>query len=169
MFGLRKTNIQAEICAAIGSKLLIKFRYRACNYTTICVAEPYCYGLVSHHDERLLCYQVDGYVTLGDPGGWRLFRSSGISKLEVTNEHFTPVRSGLGYDQRYVAFTKICGDVFGKTPAVAPPANPSGPEQVRDVQQLPLPSKPAERARDHNYLMRLFRLSHLTLPFKRGG
>lgn len=106
-----KTGIRTELCSAMSSRQVIRFYYHG---GLRCV-EPYCYGELAYHTESLLCYQIHGHYEYGGPTGWKLFRASEITNLEVTPERFNPFRreDDTGYDSRFSLFESVDCRVVG--------------------------------------------------------
>lgn len=77
-------NIKDVICSAIQSKKMIQFNYEDSTR----VAEPYCYGKSKTGKEVLRAFQVKGGGKSGIPIGWKLFRSSKMENITVTDEYF---------------------------------------------------------------------------------
>ncbi len=100
-----KTDIRTELCSAMSSGQVIRFYYHG---GLRCV-EPYCYGELAYHTESLLCFQIHGHYEYGGPAGWKLFRASEITNLEVTPERFNSFRRepDAGYDSRFSLFESI--------------------------------------------------------------
>jgi len=91
MFDIKeaRTDIKTTICSAIHSRHLIEFYYHG----GFRLVEPFCYGEIAPGDNEVLeCYQVSGYSDFGELIGWKLFRVSEISSLEIAGEQFTGVR-----------------------------------------------------------------------------
>lgn len=78
------------ICSAIQSRQIIRFYYNGGLRTV----EPHSHGLSRARHELLRGYQTGGYSESGEPVGWKLFRVSEISSLEVTGERFAGARPG---------------------------------------------------------------------------
>lgn len=156
----KKTITKTTICSAISSKQVVQFYYHG----GFRLVEPCCYGLLSDGNEALLCYQVSGYSEFGDPIGWKLFRSSEISRLEVTSEHFTFIKSG--YASRYCALTTICCQAFTDMADESEPEKSTKIAQSSDSesQSYAPREKYAASVNNHHKLMRRFRLSHFIFP-----
>ena len=91
----KNTDLGEKVCSAISSKQIIEFYYHG----GFRLAEPFCYGVGWDGEEMLWCYQFGGHSEFGNTVGWKLFRGSEISSLEVTGEHFTDVRRGYELDE----------------------------------------------------------------------
>lgn len=163
IFAVRKTkiSIKTTICSAISSRRLIEFYYHGGAR----LVEPFCLGEISPGDkETLLCYQVSGYTKFGEPVGWKLYRFSEISKLEVVNENFTGTRPGYDPDNLKMTTVYCC--------VSANAGEESGPEEVAGlVPASGMPNLSYEKGEDlavfcqkHDELMRKFRLSHSIFP-----
>jgi len=154
-----RTRIRAAICSAIKSRRVIEFYYHG-GFRTV---EPYCLGVVlsgEADNESLLCYQIGGYSELLQPYGWKLYRASEISELEISKERFSGDRDG--YDPDNLEMTTIYCCVSPGTGA------DGGAEPAPKVEKMPYyetPPKPMPLYLTHNELMRRFRLSHpIPLP-----
>ena len=77
-------DIKKVICSAIQSKKMIQFNYEDSTR----VAEPYCYGESKAGNEVLRAFQIKGHSKSGNPVGWKLFRSSKMENIMVTDEYF---------------------------------------------------------------------------------
>ena len=78
------------ICEAIQARRVVRFYYGGGHR----VVEPHCYGMSTAGHEVLRGYQTSGYSESGESVGWKLFRVSEISGLEVTRETFAGARPG---------------------------------------------------------------------------
>lgn len=83
-------SMRTTICSAIDSKQVIQFDYDGGSR----VVEPFCYGISTAGNEMLRGYQTSGYSKSGKEVGWKPFLASKISRLVVTDEHFTGIRDG---------------------------------------------------------------------------
>ena len=162
----KKTEQRTAICSAIGSKQVITFYCRG----GFRFMEPHCLGILSDGDEALLSYQVGGYDRFDVPTGWKLLRSSDISRLGITHEHFTYEKPepGLGYDSRYSAFTTIYCQVQPSMNDESKPIIPAKPEESIKNESLDY-EQHEERVPPvltHNESMKRFRISHIIFPWR---
>jgi len=151
MFVITKARkrTRAAICSAIKSRRVIEFYYHG-GFRT---AEPFCLGVIMSDgadNESLLCYQVGGHGEYGNTVGWKLFRASEISDLEITGERFSGDRPGYDPDNLGMTTIYCCVSI--------------GAEPVRNVaREIPYYETRREQTADyltHNELMRRFRFSH---------
>jgi hypothetical protein len=79
------TGMYDVICQAIREKRLLELQHngRACRVA------PHVYGIDAAGDELLSCYQVWGGAD-GDPAGWKAFKLTEISQLQLTSKRFAP-------------------------------------------------------------------------------
>lgn len=77
--------MQDVICQAIKEKRLLELHHDG----RILRVAPHIYGIDATGDELLSCYQVWG-GTGGEPAGWRSFRLTEISQIELTSKRFAP-------------------------------------------------------------------------------
>lgn len=96
-----ENNIKKIICSAIRSKQMIQFNYEDSTR----VAEPYCYGQSKVGNEVLRAFQVKGYSKSGKSVGWKLFRSSKMENIVITDEYFA---IGHHYGKEPVIKTVYC-------------------------------------------------------------
>jgi len=154
-----RTRIRAAICSAIKSRRVIEFYYQG-GFRT---AEPFCLGVVmpgEADNESLLCYQVGGHSEYGNPVGWKLFRASEISDLEITGERFSGNRPGYDPDNLEMTTVYCCVSLGTGADGGAEPA-----PKVEKMPYYETPQKPTPSYLTHNELMRRFRLSHpIPLP-----
>ncbi len=144
------------ICSAISSRRLIEFYYHGGFHSV----EPCCLGALTPADgASLLCYQISGHSEFGDPAGWKLFRVSEITNLEVTDEHFT-TRPGYnpGKFRWSTIYCSIVADHSEDKSGVTSPPPPPGERHKPGTESKTAPLL------THNELMRRFRLSHLIFP-----
>ncbi len=159
-----RTRIRAAICSAIKSRRVIEFYYQG-GFRT---AEPFCLGVVmagEADNESFLCYQTGGHSEYGNLVGWKLFRSSEISDLDITGERFSVNRPG--YDPENPEMTTIYCCVSGGE--VAEVKRQKSMEKVpkieREIPSYEETEKPKVLLLTHNELMRRFRFSHpIPLP-----
>ena len=149
-----RKRTRAAICSAIKSRRVIEFYYHG-GFRT---AEPFCLGVIMSGEadnESLLCYQVGGYSEYGNTVGWKLFRASEISDLEITGERFSGDRPG--YDPDAVEMTTVyCCVSIGAEPVL---------KIERGIPSSEMPREQTAVYLTHNELMRRFRLSHpIPLP-----
>lgn len=78
------------ICEAIQARRVVRFYYGG----GLRVVEPHCYGVSTAGHEVVRAYQISGYSQSGESVGWKLFRVSEISGLEVSGEAFAGARPG---------------------------------------------------------------------------
>ncbi len=158
----KKTNTRTKICSAIGSKKVIKFYYHGGLH----LVEPFCYGVDRGHEGVLRCYQVSGHSEFGDSVGWKLYRASEITGLEITNEHFTEVRPEYDTDDLDMATIYCC--VSMDTDNESQPKIVMKLEESRERESLSYDNqaKYTAPAQTHNDHMRRFRLSHFIFPSK---
>ena len=159
MFAVKttRTNIKTTLCSAIRSRHLIEFYYNGGSR----LVEPFCYGEITPGDNEVLeCYQVSGYSEFGEPVGWKLFRVSEISGLEIAGEQFTGIRPE--YDPHSSVMTTIycCVSMDGEGESAL--EKPVKPAQSIDRERPTFTNReeylsPFQR---HNKLMRTFRISH---------
>ena len=149
--------MRTPICSAINRKQVINFYYHG----GFRLVEPFCLGEIMPGDnESLLCYQVNGHSEFGNPIGWKLFRFSEISNLEVTDEYFTGVRPG--YDPDALEMTTIYCCVSTNADDVNKLKESTKLEKSSKGERLPYDQhkKYTPPALKHNEHMRRFRLSH---------
>ena len=162
----KKTEQRTTICSAISSKHVITFYCRG----GFRFMEPHCLGVLSDGDEALLSYQVGGYDRFDAPIGWKLFRSSDISRLGITHEHFTYKKpeTGLGYDSRYSAFTTIYCQIQPGMNDESKPIIPAKPEESIKNESLDYEQheEHVPAVLTHNERMRKFRFSHIIFPWR---
>ena len=92
-----ETNMKTEICSAINSKQVLEFYYNG----GIRLVEPFCYGIHKNTNNELLRgYQACGYSESGESNGWKLFLVDDISKLTITNNHFSGSREYYNPDDK---------------------------------------------------------------------
>ena len=163
----KKAEQRTVICSAIGSNKVITFYCRG----GFRFMEPHCFGVLTDGDEALLSYQVGGYDRFDVLSGWKLFRSSDISRLGITNEYFTYDESGPGpgYDSRYSAFKTIYCQV---RPGVNHETKPIIPVKPKETikNESPVYEQHEERiptVMTHNERMNGFRLSHIIFPWRK--
>lgn len=144
-----RTSLRKRICAAIEAARVIQFDYGIGERARVSVVEPYCCGRLPGSDESLLCYQVKGYGDFDVPVGWKLYRTSLMSNLEVTNEYFACRKIGPGYDERRRALVMIYAQILPKGDEV--------PVEVPDRKVTPS---------THNEKVKRFRLGHWCFPSK---
>jgi hypothetical protein len=77
--------MQDVICQAIREKRLLELHY---DGQTLRVA-LHIYGIDATGEELLSCYQVWG-GTDGGSAGWRSFRLTDVSQLQLTSKRFAP-------------------------------------------------------------------------------
>ncbi|MFC1949181.1 WYL domain-containing protein [Chloroflexota bacterium] len=101
--------MEKTICTAINLRQVVRFYYQ----DALRLVEPYCYGVLSDDHEALLCFQVGGRAKYIGVEGWKLFRFSEISELEITEEQFADTRQWQDpeYDSRYSVFVRIVCEV----------------------------------------------------------
>ena len=162
--GKGKAGIGAAICSAIKSRRVTEFYYHG-GFRSV---EPFCLGVImpsQADNESLLCYQVGGYSEYGNTVGWKLYRASEISDLEITHEEFSGDRAGYDPDNPKVT-TIYCrvtkgtgGEVRAEEPVVPVP------KIERKIPRYEIPRKQTIVFLTHNELMRRFRLTHpIPLP-----
>ena len=162
----KKPEQRTAICSAIGSKQVITFYCRG----GFRFMEPHCLGVLSDGDEALLSYQVGGYDRFDAPIGWKLLRSSDISRLGITNEYFTYEKPelGPGYDSRYSAFKTIYCQIQPGMNDETKPIIPAKPEERIKNESLDY-EQHEERVPTiltHNERMNRFRVSHIIFPWR---
>lgn len=164
--GRNRMNMKAAICSAIGCKQLIEFRYHG----GFRLVEPFCLGeIVPGSKESLLCYQVGGYTQFGDPVGWKLYRFSEMSRLNVTDENFTGARPGYDPDSLGMTTIACCISMTArdesKPKETIEPAYTSREENLayEETEHHAIPSQ------KHNEQMRRFCLSHSILSSRLSG
>ena len=152
-----RTDIKTAICSAICSRHLIEFYYHG----GFRLVEPFRYGEIAPGDNEVLeCYQVSGYSELGELIGWKLFRVSEVSSLEIAGEQFNGVRPE--YDPYNSVMTTIyCCVSLDEEGERAPVKSV---ERAQDIdREIPTFSNreqylsPFQR---HVERMRIFRISH---------
>ena len=159
MFAIKeaKTGIKTMICSAIRSRHLMEFYYHG----GVRLVEPFCYGEIAPGDNEVLeCYQVSGYSEFGEPIGWKLFRVSEVSSLEIAGEQFTGVRPE--YDPYSSVMTTIYCCVSMDEEGESTLEKPVKLAQDID-QETPTFSSQEEYLspfQRHNKRMRTFRISH---------
>lgn len=156
-----RTDIKQEICSAINTKRIIKFDY----HDGLHHVEPFCLGVLPGGaiNESLRCYQISGESMFDNPIGWKLYRLSDISSVEITGEHFAGNRYGYDPDNSematiYCAITVNMHD-YRRLKKVARPSYQSE-ITIRDYDH---PKKEVSRVLSHNELMRRFRFFHIKL------
>ena len=77
------------ICIGIASKKYLIFSYDGGKRTV----EPYCYGITKKGNEILRAYQIGGYSKSGNPFQWKLFSTSKISNLKISDDGFDKIRA----------------------------------------------------------------------------
>ena len=159
-----RTRIRAVLCSAIKSRRVIEFYYQG-GFRT---AEPFCLGVTmagEADNESFLCYQVGGYSEFGSPVGWKLYRASEISDLEITKERFSGDRPRYDPDNPEMTTIYCCvaigtGDE-GRAEEIAAPV----PKIERKILCYETPRKQTAVFLTHNELMRRFRFAHpIPLP-----
>ena len=146
MLGARK-RIRATLCSAVKSRRVVEFYYHG-GFRT---AEPYCLGIVMSGEadnESLLCYQVGGHSEYGGTEGWKLFRASEISDLEITGEPFRGDRVGCDLEELGIKNIYCC----------VSPALETVPGTATGAPSCETPQ--AAGYLTHNELMRRFRFYH---------
>lgn len=162
-----ESGLRMRICSAIASRRIIQFYYGVEPRLRFCVVEPYCCGLLSDDVETLLCYQVSGHGETDVPVGWKLYRLSLMSELDVTGEGFVCRRSGPGHAPRHATFTTIYRQILpGKPEEAETEAAQSPPTAGIERPPSASPVSPTARPRGHDELMRRFRLGHWFFPSK---
>jgi len=157
-----KTDIKQEICSAINAKRIIKFDY----HDGLHLVEPFCLGALPGGavNESLRCYQISGASILDNPIGWRLYRLSDISSVEITGEHFTGDRPGYDPDNSEMATIYCAISVNMKDyRRLKKAARPNYQSEIT-IQDYNHPKKEVSRVLSHNELMRRFRFFHIKLP-----
>ena len=133
--------------------------------------EPHCFGVLSDGDEALLSYQVGGYDRFDVASGWKLFRSSDISRLGITNEYFTYEKpeTSPGYDIRYSAFKTIYCQIQPGTDDETRPIIPVKPKEIikNESPVYEQPEEPVPEVLTHNERMDRFRFSHIIFPWRK--
>ncbi len=86
------------ICAAIGKRAVIQFRYDGSPRT----AEPHCHGTDGSEDEVLSAFQTSS------PSGWRYFDVSLISNLRETQDLFLANRTGYNPNDPHIITRHCC-------------------------------------------------------------
>ncbi|WP_414468368.1 hypothetical protein [Methanobacterium sp. ACI-7] len=96
-----KNNIKKIVCSAIKSNKLIQFNYEDSTR----IVEPYCYGLSKNDKEVLRAYQIKGSSKSGHPVGWKLFSTSKMENIIISDEFFA---IGHQYSTEPVIKTVYC-------------------------------------------------------------
>ena len=158
-----KESIRTALCSAIMSRRVIDFYYHD-GFRSV---EPFCLGVTRRgkaDNESLLCYQVGGDSEFGDTVGWKLYRVSEISDLEITDMRFSSDRPGYDPDNLGMTTIYYCASLDND--------NESQPQESIEVLEIEEerpsyeePEKAADLSSTHNELMRSFRFTHpITLP-----
>jgi len=159
--GKTRTGMKTAVCSAISSRRLVEFYYRG----GVRLVEPFCLGEIGPGDEgTLLCYQVSGYTRFGEPVGWKLYRFSEISKLEVVNENFTGTRPG--YDPGNLEMTTVYCCVSTVADEETQPEETAGPVLAGSAANLSYEEAEdsAVPCQKHDELMKRSHLSHSIPP-----
>lgn len=149
-----RDKTRATVCGAIRARRVIEFFYHG-GYRTV---EPFCLGLVMSGEadnESLLCYQIGGFSELREVVGWKLYRASEMTDIEISNERFTGDRPGYDPDAVEMATIYCCVTPLAEAVAKAP--------EILKVEPVPQPEKrrePVGSLLTHNELMRRFRFGH---------
>jgi len=170
VFNRARGNTKARLFAAINARRVVEFYYHG-GYRT---AEPFCLGVTlagGADNESLLCYQVGGHSEYGGTVGWKLYRVSEISELEMTREKFSGDRPG--YDLANPEMATIYGCIApekgdrARLEAKAAPAPKMAAAGIKTMpwvkDTMPLYKMPRQKAPaplTHNELMRRFRFAH---------
>jgi predicted DNA-binding transcriptional regulator YafY len=77
-----------SIIQAVQNQQLLRFNYDGGER----VVEPHCYGQTSKGNDAIRAFQVRGYSSSGTLG-WRLFKLSEATSIEVLEEAFENPRS----------------------------------------------------------------------------
>ena len=159
MFAVKttRTNIKTTLCSAIRSRHLIEFYYNGGSR----LAEPFCYGEIAPGDNEVLeCYQVSGYSEFGEPVGWKLFRVSEISGLEIDGEQFSGVRPE--YDPHNSVMTTIycCVSMDGEGESTLEKPVKPAQDIDREIPTFTNQKQYVSPFQRHNELMKTFRISH---------
>lgn len=156
--GARKRT-RAALCSAIKSRRVIEFYYHG-GFRT---AEPFCLGVIMSGEadnESLLCYQVGGHSEYGNPVGWKLFRASEISDLEITRERFSGDRPGYNPDDMGMTTIHCCVSLEEKSEKQSKVSMGKVPRIEREIPSYETPREQAAVYLTHNELMRRFRFTH---------
>jgi hypothetical protein len=149
-----RDKAKAVICAAIDSRRVIEFYYHG-GYRTV---EPFCLGLVLSGEAdnvSLLCYQTGGFSELREVVGWKMYRISDMTEIEMLGDRFSSDRPG--YDPDAVSMDTIYCSIVpsGGYGAAAHEALETG--QTMSPEALRTASK---KTLSHNELMEKFRFAH---------
>jgi hypothetical protein len=149
-----REKTKAVICSAIESRRVIEFYYHG-GYRTV---EPFCLGLVLSGEAdnvSLFCYQTGGFSELREVVGWKLYRVSEMTEIQVLADGFSGNRPG--YDPYAVSMETIYCNIA-----------PSGAHMVEipditEKQTAPpvaAPKEASKKSLTHNELMEKFRFTH---------
>jgi hypothetical protein len=140
----------ALFCEAITSCRPVEFYYHG----GFRLAEPYGIGVWLPSDrvdnEILICYQSGGYVGLGEPLGWKMFRLREIHEAKIILEGFQ-VRPEYRSFTENLASIRCCVTAPGKESG----AGAAAPARIK------------EPSLSHNEMMRRFRSGHPLVRFAR--
>ena len=89
--------MNSQLVFAINSRNRVKFKYDG----ELRTVEPYRYGRSMKGDKDLLRgYQLINHAHPLEQKGWRLFDVSGISGIEILNDHITTLQSDYGFGDK---------------------------------------------------------------------
>ena len=166
-----KDDLRTRFCPAIRAKRFIQFHYGVGRRARLCVVEPYCYGVLPDGEETLLCYQVSGHGKWDVPVGWKLYRPSLMTDLQVTGEGFAGRQSGPGYDSRHCVIRTIYCQISPEKTDGSELKEPAEPEPDREIAppSYEEPARPPAPALGHNELMKRFQTGSSSFHGKETG
>jgi hypothetical protein len=156
-----KENLRTAICSAIMSRRIIDFYYHG-SFRSV---EPFCLGVTrpgKAENESLWCYQVGGDSEFGDAVGWKLYRTSEISDLGITDMRFSSDRPGYDPDNLEMTTIYYCASL-DKDDESQPQELIEVPAEIeREKPSYEELEKAAVIYSAHNEVMRRFRFAHPT-------